>query len=153
MAQTPILPDASTLLRHKLPPSLGEGGHFYPAMIFNTQAQAEPLHIAAWPYTPVEADPFAAYWESFEVNLAATRLYAVNAGAPLVFASIPIMYHSLNTTGLAKTVPYTSDGEQSWGVLQEMVAGFPSYIPKVVGALVPHRVFPVAGLIAATKSS
>ncbi|KAH7083033.1 aliphatic nitrilase-like protein [Paraphoma chrysanthemicola] len=205
LAQALISPDGSFVIRHKLRPSGGERGiwsdgtpdelkvfatpygrwgilecweHFHPAMTFNVQAQAETLHIASWPYTPDEADGSAAYWESLEVNLAAARLYAVNADAPLVFASVgnvrfldnqgldlavvpastpstetPLVYHSFNTTGLAKTIPYATNGEQSWGVMREIVAGFPAYIPKILGDFVGRRTFPAAGLIAASKAA
>jgi nitrilase len=223
MAQALIKPDGTSFVRHKLRPSSGERGvwsdgttddlrviatpygrwgilecweHFHPAMTFNTQAQTETLHIAAWPCkfsfgliyallangtstdTPDAGDKSAAYWESLEVNLAAARLYAVNAQAPLVFSSIgnvrfldnegldlevvnaaipsaqqPLVYHSFNTTGLAATVPYSTNSEQSWGVLQEMVAGFPAYIPKVLGVFTNHRTFSVADLISSVKSS
>lgn len=98
------------------------------------------------------------------MNLAAARVYAVNADAPVVFASVgnarflsaqgldltvvnanvsteaqPLVYQSFNTTGLAATVPYTTNGEQSWGILQQILAGFPSYIPKVVGTFVGRK--------------
>jgi nitrilase len=123
--------------------------------------------------TPDVADASAAYWESLEVNLAAARVYAVNTNAPLVFASVgnvrfldaqgmdltvvdaklstktqPLVYQSFNTTGLAATVPYTTDGEQSWGILRQMVASFPFYIPKVVGAFVANQIHPIADLLA-----
>jgi len=112
-----------------------------------------------------------------EVNIAAARVYAVNAQATLVFASVgnarfldsqgldltvvaaststtqqPLLYQSFNTTGLAPTVPYTTDGEQSWGVLQQIVASFPSYIPKVEGSFVGRRIFPVTDLLASIRS-
>lgn len=76
MGQALISPDGSTVVRHKLRPSGGEREiwsdgttddlrviatpygrwgilecweHFHPSMTFSTQAQAETLHIAAWP--------------------------------------------------------------------------------------------------------
>ncbi|XPS81834.1 hypothetical protein M3J09_013759 [Ascochyta lentis] len=80
--------------------------------------------------TPDAADPTAAYRELLEVNLADACVYAVNANAPLVFASVdnarfvdaqgldltvvdavtsteevPLLYQSFNTTGLGQTVP------------------------------------------------
>jgi hypothetical protein len=101
-------------------------------------------------------------------------VYAVNANAPLVFASVgnaryldaegldltvvnavtpteelPLLYQSFNTTGLAQTVPYTTDGEQSWGILQQMVNGFPSYIPTVVGSFVTRQTHLIEDLLAA----
>lgn len=77
MAQALISPDGTQFVRHKLRPSPGERGlwsdgriedlkviatpygrwgilecweHFHPAMTFNTQAQAETLHLASWPF-------------------------------------------------------------------------------------------------------
>ncbi|KNG47980.1 carbon-nitrogen hydrolase [Stemphylium lycopersici] len=196
MGQALITPSGEVFVRHKLRPSGGERTiwsdgvvsdlqviatpygrwgilecweHFHPAMTFNVQAQAETLHLASWPYTPDAADPQAEPFESLEINLAAARVYAVNANAPLVFASVgnarfldaqgmdiavveaktstgqvPLLYHSFNTTGLAKTVPYTTEGEQSWGILQQIRHGFPNYIPKVVGSFVQRRLNPVS---------
>ncbi|KAL1851672.1 hypothetical protein Daus18300_012481 [Diaporthe australafricana] len=204
MGQALISPNGTAFVRHKLRSSGGEREiwsdgtmdelqvletpygrwgilecweHFHPSMTFRMQAQAETLHIAAWPYTPDAADATAAYWESLEVNLAAARTYAVNSGAPLVFASVgnarfldaqgldltvvdaatstqevPLVYQSFNTTGLTKTVPYTADGEQSWAVLQQMVDGFPSYIPKVSGDFVTRQVHLIQDLLATTQS-
>jgi nitrilase len=78
LGQALISPDGTFSVRHKLRPSGGERSiwsdgttedlkviatpygrwgilecweHFHPAMTFNTQAQAETLHIAAWPCT------------------------------------------------------------------------------------------------------
>lgn len=126
--------------------------------------------------TPDAADESAAYWESLEINLASARVYAVNANAPLVFSSVgnarfldaqgldltvvdaktstreqPLVYHSFNTTGLAATTPYTTDGEQSWGILQQIAKGFPSYIPKVVGSFVPKRSTSIKDLLSTRK--
>lgn len=122
--------------------------------------------------TPNEGDASAAYWESAEVNVAAARLYAVNAGAPLVYATVgnarfldsqgldltvvnanvsmtetPLVYQSFNTTGLAETVPYTTNGEQSWGILEQIYDGFPSYIPRVEGTYVERELYSVEGLL------
>ncbi|KAL2820935.1 aliphatic nitrilase-like protein [Aspergillus cavernicola] len=148
--------------------------HFHPAMTFNVQAQAETLHIASWPHIPDFNDPSAAGWESAEVNVAAARVYAANSGAPVAFAAVgnvrfinsdgldivvvnaaesfdetPLVYSSFNTTGLAATIPYTTDGEQSWGILQQLRAGFPSYIPRVVGDFVRRNMIGVEDLLAA----
>ncbi|KAK9475714.1 carbon-nitrogen hydrolase [Lipomyces japonicus] len=200
MAQALISPEGEVLLlRHKLRPSGGERTiwsdgdidelkviatpygrwgllecweHFHPAMTYNIQSQAETLHIASWPYTPNPADASAAYWESAEVNVAAARLFAVNTGAPLVYAtvgnarfldsqglditvvnasvpldSVPLVYTSFNTTGLANTVPYTIDGEQSYGILQQINAGFPSFIPQVVGTFVQKNIVLLSDLL------
>ncbi|PYI26080.1 carbon-nitrogen hydrolase [Aspergillus indologenus CBS 114.80] len=200
MAQALISPAGETLLlRHKLRPSGGERTiwsdgtldglqviatpygrwgllecweHFHPAMTFNVQAQMETLHIASWPYMPDENTPGAEYWESNEINVAAARTYAVNAGAPLAMAAVgnarllsaegldevvvragvsmdevPVVYASFNTTGLAGTLPYDTDGEQSWGTLGQIVRGFPGYIPQVVGDFVQRNFVDVVGLV------
>lgn len=126
--------------------------------------------------TPNENDPSAAYWEAAEVNVAAARTYAVNGGAPLAFATVgnarfisneglditsvnasvsfddvPLVYASFNTTGLVDTQPYDANAEQSWGVLQEINAGFPSYIPTVLGDLVPRNMVSISKLLRGSK--
>lgn len=90
------------------------------------------------PDTPDYGDLDAEDWQSAEVNVAAARTYAVNAQALLALASVAnvrfiisgglditvvdasecfentsLAYASFNTTGLADTVPYTTNGEQS----------------------------------------
>ncbi|KAL3477424.1 aliphatic nitrilase-like protein [Aspergillus californicus] len=147
--------------------------HFHPAMTFNVQAQAETLHIASWPQIPDSNDPNAEAFETAEVNIAAARVYAVNSGAPVAMAAVgnvrfigsdgleitsvnastsfdetPLVYTSFNTTGLAGTTPYTTDGEQSWGILQQIRAGFPSYIPRVIGDFVTRSVIGIDDLLA-----
>ncbi|CAI7653336.1 hypothetical protein PCG10_001847 [Penicillium crustosum] len=147
--------------------------HFHPAMTFNVQSQKETLHIASWPFTPNEGDSDALAFEAAEVNVAAARTYAVNTGAPLAFASVgnvrfigsdgldgkvvnasvsfedvPLVFASFNTTGLAETAPYDADAEQSWGILGQINAGFPSYIPNVLGKLVPRRKISISKLLA-----
>lgn len=112
-------------------------------------------------------------FEAAEVNVAAARTYAVNTGAPLAFASVgnvrfigsdgldgkvvnasvsfedvPLVYASFNTTGLAETAPYDADAEQSWGILGQINAGFPSYIPNVLGKLVPRKKISISKLLA-----
>ncbi|TGO37200.1 hypothetical protein BHYA_0103g00220 [Botrytis hyacinthi] len=115
MGQALISPEGEVLsLRHKLQPSGGERGiwsdgikdelkvvatpydrwvflecweHFPPAMTFNMQAQIETLHITSFPYMPDANDSEALSWESEEVHVAAARTYAVNSGAPFIFAS------------------------------------------------------------------
>lgn len=125
---------------------------------------------------PDEKNAEALSWESLEVNSAAARTYAVNSGAPLAMAAVgnvrffgsdgfettitpastsfddvPLVYSSFNTTGLRNTVPYSTNGEQSWGVLQQIYAGFPKYIPKVIGEFVEHHTVRISSLIAASK--
>ncbi|CAN9406065.1 unnamed protein product [Alternaria sp. RS040] len=121
--------------------------------------------------TPDAADPQAEPFESLEMNLAAARVYAVNSNAPAVFAPVgnarfldaqgldfsvveakasteerPLLYHSFNISRLSETVPYTINGEQSWGVLQQIYDSFPNYIPKVVGTFVQRRINPTSDL-------
>jgi nitrilase len=67
-------------------------------------------------------------------------------------AEQPLVYQSFNTTGLAATVPYTTNGEQSWGILQQIAASFPSYIPKVTGDFVTRQINPIANLLASAGS-
>ncbi|ROV91217.1 hypothetical protein VMCG_09335 [Cytospora schulzeri] len=126
--------------------------HFHPTMTFAMQAQMENIHIAAFPYAPDSGvDPAA--WESAEVGLAAARTYAVSSGAYVIMPSIgsaaifgndgstlslinataspetPYITATINTTEFS-SVTYDTDGEQSWAALQQMIAEFPSYIPK-----------------------
>lgn len=126
--------------------------------------------------TPDAGEPLAQPFESLESNLAAARVYAINANAPLVFASVgnvrfldaqgvdlavveaavstveqPLVYHSFETKGLAETAPYDSDSEQSWGILQQIVKSFPAYIPKVEGGFVVRRLNPIAEMLAGLR--
>lgn len=125
---------------------------------------------------PDSGNSEAAYWESLDVNVAATRTYAVNSQAPVAMAAVgnvrfidgfgidlevieasasfdkvPLVYTSFNTTGLGSTVPYDTDGEQSWGILQQINAGFPSYIPKVIGSYVQHHIVSISALLSSSK--
>lgn len=145
--------------------------HFHPTMTFPMQAQMENIHIASAPYTPDLKDPNAQYWESLEVNSAAIRVYAVNSGAVTlwagvgysavysalgmetaeVFASVPfetqpLLYDSINTTTFSKA-RYDVNGEQSWGVLQEIVDNWPYYIPKSIGTYVLKKTVSIAELL------
>lgn len=135
------------------------------------QAQAENIHIAAAPYTPDANNPDALFWETLEVNSAAVRTYAVNSGAITLWAGIgysavysaeglervvalaavpfadePLLYDSINTTGFGNSTYYTN-GEQSWGVLKEIVNGFPNYIPKVIGTYVLRKTILISDLL------
>lgn len=137
--------------------------HFHPSMTFNMQAQAENIHVAAYPYNPDYNDSNALYWETLEVNGAATRLYAVNSGAITLMTSIgysavlsgeglvtaevkasvpydeqPMLYASINTTAFSN-VSYNVDGEQSWGILQQIEDSWPYYVPKVEGTYVKQK--------------
>ncbi|KAG9562598.1 aliphatic nitrilase-like protein, partial [Aureobasidium melanogenum] len=151
--------------------------HFHPSMTFTMQSQLENIHIAAAPYTPDLDDPDAQYWETLEVNSAAVRTYAVNSGAVTLWAGVgysavysahgletaeakaavsfdeqPMLYDSINTTGFG-TATYDINGEQSWGVLQQIVDGWPYYIPKVIGTYVLKNTVLIADLLGPTASS
>ncbi|KAF7891574.1 hypothetical protein EAF00_007876 [Botryotinia globosa] len=163
------------LLRQKLRPSGCERGIW-------SDGTKDELKVVATPYgrgdTPDANDSEDLSWESEGVNVAAARTYAVNSGAPLIFASvgnvrfidssgmdlfvtslsksietIPLVYRSFNTTGMAATEPYDADAQQSWDVLEEIITGFPSYIPRVHGDLVPPEEFPISELLASLGNS
>lgn len=140
-------------------------------MTFPMQAQLEYLHIGTWPYQTDYGTDGAQYWESNEVNTAAARLYAVKFGAVTIFAAIgfssvisgegldqatisvttideePMLYHSINATAFANE-SYDVDGEQSWGVLEEIETAWPYYIPKVTGDYVTHKETNISTLLA-----
>ncbi|KAI0151400.1 carbon-nitrogen hydrolase [Pestalotiopsis sp. NC0098] len=139
--------------------------HFHPTMTFVMQAQAENIHVAAFPYAPdFGVDPAA--WESAEVGAAAARAYAVNSGAYVIMPAVgtasifgndgstlsiinatdsPEVNYitaTLNTTTFSNAT-YDSDGEQSWAALQQIVAEFPSYIPKVNSTFFAKKSIPI----------
>lgn len=122
-------------------------------MTFAMQAQIENIHVAAFPYAPdAGVDPVA--FESAEVSIAAARAYAVSSGAYVLMPSagtaaifgnggstlnyinattaqdIPYITATINTTQFSNKT-YDTDGEQSWAALQQMIAEFPAYIPKL----------------------
>ncbi|KAM0747116.1 aliphatic nitrilase-like protein [Meredithblackwellia eburnea MCA 4105] len=150
--------------------------HFHPAMTFAVQAQTEDIHIGAWPYNPDPTDSAALFWEKAETNDAAARVYAINSGAITVAPAInhgsilsgigaalvtadsnlsyvqhPIIYTSVNGSTF-NNVTYNTNGEQSWAILQQMNAAFPSYIPKDNGTFVAQRSNSVASLISAANN-
>jgi hypothetical protein len=53
---------------------------------------------------------------------------------------------SLNTTTFSNAT-YDADGEQSWGALQQMIAEFPSYIPRVSSTYFDHKSIPIESII------
>ncbi|KAL4951548.1 aliphatic nitrilase-like protein [Aspergillus filifer] len=132
--------------------------HFHPSMTFPMQAQKEAIHIGAWPYMPDFGASGAEAWERAEVNMAAASTYATNSGAyvlaPVVgraaafgpdgleiahvgagvsYEEHPYLLVSINTTGFADRLPFDVEGEQSWGVLEEIRDGWPTDVPKVKG--------------------
>ncbi|RDW93149.1 uncharacterized protein DSM5745_00471 [Aspergillus mulundensis] len=186
MAQTLINPAGEVLIhRHKLRPSGGERDiwsdgtvdgltvvdtpfgrigllecweHFHPSMTFPMQAQAEAIHIGAFPYMPDYGVVGAEAWEAAEVNMAAASVYATNSGAytliPVVgraaafypsglemahisanasYVEHPYLLVSVNTTGFTRKPAYDVDGEQSWGVLEQIRDGWPEGVPKIKG--------------------
>lgn len=136
-------------------------------------AQLENLHIGAWPYQADFSDPLAGYYEDATLNTAAARIYAINSGAVTLFTSIgyapvisglghdlktlnattpydeqPMLYYSINTTASHNTDSYNIDGEQSWGVLQEIQDAWPYYIPRVIGSYVLKKTVQIEALFA-----
>ncbi|KAL1625086.1 hypothetical protein SLS56_007513 [Neofusicoccum ribis] len=141
-------------------------------MTFPMQAQLEDLHVASFPYMPGPADPAALSWESVEVNSAAARTYAVNSGAVTLFAAVghsavydgtgvevaavaadvdfdeqPMLYASVNASAFRRQ-RYDVDGEQSWGVLEQVEAEFPASIPRVEGTFTEKKTVLIADLLA-----
>jgi nitrilase len=141
-------------------------------MTFPMQAQMENIHIASAPYTPDLKDPDAEYWETLEVNSAAIRTYAVNSGAVTLWAGVgysavysslglemaevlaavpydeqPMLYSSINTSTFDSQTTYDINGEQSWGVLQEITDAWPYYIPKVIGTYVLKKTVLITDLL------
>ncbi|KAL4991645.1 hypothetical protein BDW68DRAFT_136326 [Aspergillus falconensis] len=62
--------------------------HFHPSMTFPMQAQAETIHIGAFPYMPDYGAAGSESWEAANVNMAAASVYATNSGA---YTFIPIV--------------------------------------------------------------
>ncbi|KAK9795971.1 putative CN hydrolase domain-containing protein [Seiridium cardinale] len=90
---------------------------FQPTMTFAMQAQMENIPIAAFPYAPdFGTDPQA--WESAELEVEISS-----------FAQYDDIFQPY----------YDADGEQSWAALQQMIAEFPSYIPRVSGTYFDHQ--------------
>ncbi|KAL4958974.1 aliphatic nitrilase-like protein [Aspergillus stella-maris] len=132
--------------------------HFHPSMTFPMQAQKEAIHIGAWPYMPDFGVRGAEAWERAEVNMAAASVYATNSGAYVLAPSVgraavfgpdglevshvgegvsgkkePFLLVGIDTTGVVGGVPFDVEGEQSWGVLEEIRDGWPGDVPKVKG--------------------
>ncbi|KAF7547351.1 hypothetical protein G7Z17_g7787 [Cylindrodendrum hubeiense] len=137
------------------------GEHWYPSMTFPLQAQAENFHIAPFPYMLEPANKEAAWWEGAFANIGTLGHYSNLAGAtsfvtavgvafvvsPLAqleayisdtvdFTKTPILYHSIETSGFNTSKTYDADSQTSWGVLQQILNGFPSYIPRDEGEFV-----------------
>ncbi|KAL4801597.1 carbon-nitrogen hydrolase [Aspergillus unguis] len=134
--------------------------HFHPSMTFPMQAQNEAIHISSWPYMPDfgAVEQGAQAYETAEVNMAAASVYATNSGAYVLVSAVgraaafdssgleiehlnasvsfdekPFLLVSVNTTGFAGQKGYDVDGEQSWGVLEQIRDGWPKRVPKVKG--------------------
>lgn len=127
-------------------------------MTFILQAQRENWHLAPFPYMLDANNTEAAWWESAFANMGTLGHYANLAGAYSFTAAVgvafvvtplsqldgymshlvdfdeqPIFYHSINTSSFDSSVTYDADSQTSWGVLQQILAGFPSYIPRDEG--------------------
>ncbi|THY98519.1 aliphatic nitrilase-like protein [Aureobasidium pullulans] len=154
------------------------GEHTYPSMTFVMQAQMENIHLAPYPYLADPDDESALWWEDVTFDQAPTRAYAVYSGAYTFFHAIgaakafdplgntiaemtasadmqqyPMLYSSINTTSFNTTRTFNSDGQQSWGVLQQILQAFPAYIPRVQGILVEHREHSVDWLLNGSLTS
>ena len=141
------------------------------------EAQSENIHLAPFPYLADEGDAQSLWWENSGPNKGAVGVYAHNSGANIILAGVgyaavlnataqvvaevkasasfeeyPMLYHSFNTTKFDKTKTYDANGQASWGVLQQIVDGFPKYIPKVMGNLVPFREVSAKWLSAASPA-
>lgn len=62
------------------------GEHFRAHMTFNMMAQAENIHIAAWPYNIVEGE--GVWWEKYHMNMINSAYYAENSGAWTILAAV-----------------------------------------------------------------
>lgn len=147
--------------------------HYHPAMTFPMQAQLEDLHIGSWPYQSDYNDSDALFFERAEANMAASIVYAINSGATILFSAIgysavvdgsghlvaeekavtsmteqPMLYYSMNTTATHDTDSYNIDGEQAWGVLEQIESAWPYYIPKVTGTYVLQKTIEITALLA-----
>jgi hypothetical protein len=70
----------------------------------------------------------------------------LNATTP--YDEQPMLYHSINTTASHGTAAYDVNGEQSWGILQEIQGGWPYYSPKVIGTYVLQKTVEITALYA-----
>jgi nitrilase len=102
----------------------------------------------------------------------AALTYAVNSGAVTLFPAVgyaavfsseglvtakieaavpfdeqPLLYATIHTTTFSNAM-YDVNGEQSWGVLQQITRSFPSCIPRVEGTYVEHRTITLQELLA-----
>jgi nitrilase len=152
--------------------------HFRPTETFPLLAQSENVYIAAAPYTPDAKNSKAQDWETYEVNSAAIRTYAVNSGAVTLWAGVgysavyggnglelaeisatvdfdeqPFLYADVNTTGFDRSITYNINGEESWGVLKQIEEGWPYYIPKVIGTFVLRKTNLISDLLTFNAST
>lgn len=134
-------------------------------------AQNENLHMAPFPYLADGGDPQSLWWENVIQEGATSRVYAMSSGSYTFMAAIgaaeaydpqgntiaqidastdmaafPLLYASVNTSTFNTSKTYDVDGQASWAVLQQVVEGYPKYIPRVEGDLVPYREKSVAWL-------
>ncbi|KAM0811784.1 putative Carbon-nitrogen hydrolase [Seiridium cardinale] len=114
----------STVLHHrrKLRPFGTERYIWSEGDISELKVTATPHgRIAAFPYAPdFGTDPQA--WESAEP-----------------FSQLEVEISSFAQYDDIFQPYYDADGEQSWAALQQMIAEFPSYIPRVSGTYFDHQ--------------
>lgn len=130
-------------------------------MTFPLQAQMENFHLGPFPYMLDPGNTEAAWWEDAFANMGTMGHYANLAGAytfttavgvafvmsPLAqveaymnatadFESSPMLFYTLDTSSFNTSVTYDPNSQVSWGALQQILNGFPSYIPRDPGTFV-----------------
>ena len=141
-------------------------------MTLITQAQSENLHLAPFPYMGDAGDPEATWWEDSLVNVGTLRHYAVLQGGYVFMNAIgyaiaidqlgqtvtemsatvnmttdPILYATVSGALFDTSKTFDSDSQTSWGVLKQIIDGFPKDIPRVEGSLVPYQEHSVSWML------
>lgn len=145
--------------------------HLWPIMTMPMQAQLENIHISEFPYLVDDNVEGTNWWEVTTVNQAAEIHYAILSGAYVFHSGIgavwvidstgvvvanvssqvdlnevPMLYYSVYTTSFNTSKTYDIDGQVSWGVVEQIKNGFPSYIPRDPGTFVDFHQVPITAL-------
>ncbi|ETS76208.1 hypothetical protein PFICI_11595 [Pestalotiopsis fici W106-1] len=137
------------------------GEHQYPSMTFTMHAQMENWHLGPFPYMVDANNTDALWWEGafaematmgHYANLGNTYTFTAAVGVAFVMTPLsqldaymsdtidfdehPMLYHSINTSSFDSSITYDANAQVSWGVLQQILQGFPSYIPRDEGDFV-----------------
>ncbi|GAA5893537.1 hypothetical protein JCM6882_007846 [Rhodosporidiobolus microsporus] len=151
--------------------------HYHPSMTFPIQVQTPDLHIGPFPYQTYRNDTNGGFWEVAETNWGAVRTFGISAGAVTVTPAIggaiimsavgetlaesdgatnivsePIIYASVNATAF-RNVTYDVNSEQSWGILKQIEAAIPDYIPRENGTFVNQVNNSLTDLLASVNAS